>query len=59
MQGSPSDKDIIDLFGHYGLGVMAVNAAMQRIYDFHNAKLLYFCGIDASSERLAERQGHN
>ena len=29
VQGSPSDKDIIDLYGHYGLEATAVNAAMR------------------------------
>ena len=32
LQGSPNDKGIIDLCGHYGLGVTAVNAAMHRRY---------------------------
>ena len=32
LQGSPNDKDIIDLCGHYGLGMTAVNAAMRRRY---------------------------
>ena len=29
LQDSPSDKDIIDLYGHYGLEATAVNAAMR------------------------------
>ena len=32
LQGSPNDKDIIDLCGHYGLGMTAVNAAMHHRY---------------------------
>ena len=32
MQGSPSDKDIIDLYGHYGLEATAVNVATRRRY---------------------------
>ena len=32
LQGSPNDKDIIDLGGHYGLVMTAVNAAMRRRY---------------------------
>ena len=36
LQGSPSDRDIIDLYGHYGPETMAVNEAMRRRYDEKN-----------------------
>ena len=38
LQGSPSDKDIIDLYGHHGLGTMAVNAAMRSRYAAKNGR---------------------
>ena len=38
LQGSPNDKDIIDLCGHYGLGAMAVNAAMRSRYAAKNGR---------------------